>query len=170
MQNLELNKARRFGVVAIQEKFDSYTKKTGNGGVVWCHLLHLADPDSVGLEPVNAQLCIEQERVTLFGVNDIIEAIPKNFSKGNYTISFTRLLEKGGFGQRIQSQVQMAEDKARPYLDSFGKTVITGSAAERAMSYAVHLHQMRPSNTDEVLKDADKIFGWMMAKYDLGKS
>lgn len=162
MDLLQLNKPDRFGVISITPKHDSF--ETTKGKKMWCHFIVLCLSGSPTFEPFNAQLCTDRESVNEFEVNDIIEAIPTQYDerKCNYTIRFVAIAEANGMSLRKKAMATAAEVKSKggspnPMYTGFGARVIAGSAADRAMSHAVHLHHMKPTTIGQVLDDATRI-------------
>lgn len=161
---LQLDKVVRIAVISVNEKFDSYQKKNTTL-TMWCHFFVGINMETN--EPHNFQICTDNDKLLYFEIDDIVNVRVKQYNetKNNYTAQFVEMLEKEGWKNRRKQTTQVAQQKAAQTKEAqMGNPVVAGTAADRALYAAAHLHHMRNSKMEDVMESAEIFFEFFMNK------
>lgn len=150
MDGVNLNTDYNVVVQSIQESFDSYHSKGGNGPLKYCHLCTLLLAD--GVTSVQAQICTDNAKLPEFSIHDkirvqFINHVPSKTPP--YTIKFYNVVDRGYANKRPTSGA------------TSDNPMVSGTARDRALAHSVHLWQMKSCTDVEVIKSADLFYEYL---------
>lgn len=136
-------------VIGIHEAADSFDRKHGGTGKMYCHLIQIG-VHALSDEVLTMQMCTERPTVTEFQINDDIKFQTTKFTSGTWSFKF---IEKVVGKPRLTKQPVY---EPAPFHDVVRNPVVGGTAIDRAASSAAHFLQMQGNATDERLLNLTK--------------
>lgn len=162
MDELAIGLVYQFKVIDINENYDSFQ---GNVGIRYCHAFCL-EKDG---EEYNCQICTESTTQNFCNIGDTISAKISKLNKKLNQYTLESIIVSPSSAKRSPSVSKPSTPG--PNIPQNNNILLRGSAAEIALQqsvqYTCKASQMPGEDfmsIDDVLKNADKIYDWLLKK------
>lgn len=140
-------------VISIQEAQDSFNKRGGSGGKVWCHALKILVKGFEDHEPLDAQICGETPTLGgIFEVNDTIKfQITRFVPEKTSTIKFAQVAQTALSKTIWTPGKEWFSDDVRPSQEQVGSKpmIVSGTIPYQALYVAAVRFQYIPHSDNK---------------------
>lgn len=153
-------------VIGMEEAAASFAKRSGNGGTGWCHHVKIKVLNFEDCDPIEAQICTNEQLFSLFDINDDIKFHISTLSPiedGRHTIQFDGMVTSAR-QKEFKSAKPLGVEQILEPLEA-PQRIVTGTIPDRALYItALHFQYRTPPTTDEFFGFCDKVCEYLSSK------